>query len=178
VQIDLATFHSGPFSTSGAFSGVVSLTPAQRSMILNGQSYFNIHTAANPGGEARGQIAAVLMSAGGDGYAERPAAVVTTGTALGLFALVGSQLDLNLTYRGLSGTATGAHIHAPANAGGTAGVVVDLKPFTGDYSASGSITGTTELTPAVLVNLIDGLGYINFHTATNPGGEVRGQILR
>jgi len=179
AQIDLAPFSGGAFGTNGGFSGVVQLSQAQRIMILSGQAYFNIHTAANPGGEARGQLAPVLMSAAADGPAEHPAAIISTGTALGLFALVGNTLDLNVTYLTLSGTVSASHIHAPATAADTAGVVLDLAPYNGGaYGVSGSLTGTATLTPSLLGNLIDGLSYINFHTAANPGGEIRGQILR
>jgi glucose/arabinose dehydrogenase len=179
VQINLEPFHLGAFSTNGTFSGSVPLTPAQRNMILNGQTYVNIHTAANPGGEIRGQLASVVLSAGASGAAERPAAVVSTGASLGMFTLVGNRLTLNVVYGGLSGPAVGAHIHAPATATQTAGVVVDFDPFNGgSYGASGSLTGSTVLTPGVLANLIDGLGYVNFHTAAYGSGEIRGQILR
>jgi len=119
------------------------------------------------------------MSAAADGPAEHPAAIISTGTALGLFALVGNTLDLNVTYLTLSGTVSASHIHAPATAADTAGVVLDLAPYNGGaYGVSGSLTGTATLTPSLLGNLIDGLSYINFHTAANPGGEIRGQILR
>jgi glucose/arabinose dehydrogenase len=178
VQIDLAPFNGGAFGASGAFSGVVALTAAQRAMILNGQTYFNIHTAANPGGEARGQLARVLRNAGADGAAERTTAVVTTGNALGLFALVGAQLDLNVTNRTHTGVASDAHIHGPASASANAGVIVPLSGFNGGaFGASGNLAGSTTLTPATLSSLIDGLTYLNFHTAANPGGEIRGQIL-
>ena len=79
----------------------------------------------------------------------------------------------------LFGTATGSHIHAPATVSGTANVVVDFAPFNGGaYGISGSVVGTTTLNATVLGNLIDGLGYINFHTPTNSTGEIRGQISR
>ena len=38
-------------------SGSGSLTAAQASDLMNGQCYVNVHTAANPGGEIRGQLA-------------------------------------------------------------------------------------------------------------------------
>jgi hypothetical protein len=38
-------------------SGSGSLTAAQASDLTNGQCYVNVHTAANPGGEIRGQLA-------------------------------------------------------------------------------------------------------------------------
>jgi hypothetical protein len=37
--------------------GTATLTPAQQKDLLDGKWYFNIHTAANPGGEIRGQLA-------------------------------------------------------------------------------------------------------------------------
>jgi glucose/arabinose dehydrogenase len=179
VQIDLAPFHAGAFGTSGSFSGVVTLTPTQRTMILNGQTYFNIHTSTSPSGEARGQLATVLMSSGADGAAERTTPVISTGNALGLFALVGSQLDLNITYRTLSGSASDAHVHGPASASANAGVILPLSGFNGGaFGVSGSLTGSSTLTATTLASLIDGLTYLNFHTAANPSGEIRGQILR
>ena len=46
-------------------------------MILAGQTYFNIDTQANPDGEARGQLATVLMTSGASGPEERPAPIST-----------------------------------------------------------------------------------------------------
>jgi hypothetical protein len=58
-------------------------------------------------------------------------------------------------------------------------VVLGFGPFNGGaWGAAGSVTGSTMLTPTVLGYLIDSFSYVNFHTATNPGGEIRGQILR
>lgn len=49
-----------PFSnvtgTSGTLSGTIDITADQAAMIRDGLTYANIHTAANPGGEIRGQI--------------------------------------------------------------------------------------------------------------------------
>jgi hypothetical protein len=42
--------------TSGSVSGGGTLTPAQITGMLNGQTYVNIHTSNNGGGELRGQI--------------------------------------------------------------------------------------------------------------------------
>jgi hypothetical protein len=43
-----------PFTSP--FKGSAKLTDAQASDLMNGQWYVNIHTAANPGGELRGQL--------------------------------------------------------------------------------------------------------------------------
>lgn len=77
-----------------------------------------------------------------------------------------------VTYSGLSGPATGAHIHGPAPAGQNAGVVI---PFTGDLNAQ-PLTGERTLTPEQVAQLAGGLWYVNIHTARNPGGEIRGQL--
>ncbi|MFK7736512.1 MAG: CHRD domain-containing protein [Pirellulaceae bacterium] len=45
--------------SSGGFSGTVTLTSAQATEILAGQYYINVHTAANGGGEIRGNFTAV-----------------------------------------------------------------------------------------------------------------------
>ncbi len=52
----LFPFAKIPASTSGAVSGSAVLTAAQETDLMNGLYYFNLHTAANPGGEIRGQI--------------------------------------------------------------------------------------------------------------------------
>jgi hypothetical protein len=36
--------------------GTATLTPDQMKIVMDGESYVNIHTAANPGGEIRGQV--------------------------------------------------------------------------------------------------------------------------
>ncbi|NUZ05493.1 CHRD domain-containing protein [Schlegelella sp. ID0723] len=74
------------------------------------------------------------------------------------------------TYSGLSGPATAAHFHGPAEPGQNAGVVV---PFP---SAASPIQGTATLTPAQEADLLAGRWYVNVHTAQNPGGEIRGQV--
>lgn len=56
VLIDLAPLNGGAFGTSGTLSGSVAVTPAEKAAILGGLTYVNLHTAANQGGEIRGQL--------------------------------------------------------------------------------------------------------------------------
>lgn len=83
-----------------------------------------------------------------------------------------NTLSWKVTYSGLSGAATAAHIHGPAPRGQNAGVVV---PFSGNLSAQ-PISGETKITPEQAAALANGQWYVNIHTAKYPGGEIRGQL--
>jgi hypothetical protein len=81
-------------------------------------------------------------------------------------------LSWKVTFTGLSGEVTGAHIHGPASPGENAGVVI---PFM--TGLSGTITGQTNLTSAQALDLAAGRWYVNIHTVAFPGGEIRGQLM-
>ena len=80
-------------------------------------------------------------------------------------------LKYKITYSGLSGPATAGHFHGPATAGANAGVVL---PFAKPASP---IEGQATLTESQAADLMAGKWYANIHTAANPGGEIRGQLL-
>ncbi len=94
-----------------------------------------------------------------------------TGMAEAWLDKKSNLLKWKITYTGLSGPATGAHFHGPAAAGANAGVVV---PFA---STTSPIEGQATLTAAQAADLMAGKWYANVHTAANPGGEIRGQML-
>jgi hypothetical protein len=82
-------------------------------------------------------------------------------------------LQWNVTYEGLSGPATMAHFHGPAPVGQNAKVQVPI-----DKSALPSpIKGSATLTEQQVTDLMAGQWYFNVHTAQNPSGEIRGQVL-
>jgi hypothetical protein len=153
----------------------VILTPAQLSALRSNQLYLNIHTAANPGGEIRGQIDFPPLSiiTGMDSTQEVPP-TASTGTAT-----ANLSVDINsgavtgsITFSGLTGPATAAHFHqAPAGSNGS--VIIPLSP---PSAASGVIPVSVMMTPAQLSALATNQLYLNIHTAANPGGEIRGQI--
>jgi hypothetical protein len=144
---------------------------------LRGGYYLNIHTAANPGGEIRGQIEMEKdeqFSAVINGAQEVPP-VTTAAVGRGSFNLSQSQdkLKFRAVVSGLSGPITMCHFHQGAT--GAAGpVVLDLMSFVSGNVIEGEVTPT----PAIVTAMLAGQIYINIHTAANPGGEVRGQLVR
>ncbi|WBA42649.1 CHRD domain-containing protein [Hymenobacter canadensis] len=144
---------------------------------LRGGYYLNIHTAANPGGEIRGQIEVEKdeeFVASLSGAQEVPP-VTTNGVGVGTFNLAQSQdkLKFRVVVGGLSGPITMCHFHQGA-AGAAGPVVLDLMSF-----VSGNvIEGEVAPTPAIVTAMLAGQIYINVHTAANPGGEIRGQLIR
>jgi hypothetical protein len=109
-----------------------------------------------------------------DGKSEVPANTSTgTGTADVDYDAATKKLTWTLTYSGLTGPATAAHFHGPAEAGKNAGVKVPIANAT-----SSPAEGSATLTDEQAADLLAGKYYINVHTAANPGGEIRGQITK
>ena len=96
-----------------------------------------------------------------------------TGTADVDFDPASKKLSWKLTYSGLSGPATAAHFHGPAEAGKNAGVAVAIPNAT-----KSPVEGSATLTDAQAADLTAGKYYINIHTAANPDGEIRGQVTK
>jgi hypothetical protein len=129
--------------------------------------------------------------------------VNTPGTGLATVILdpTAQTLQVAATFSGLTSNDTAAHIHCCAPLGTNAGVATTLPAFlnfplgvmSGTYSSvvfdltqpliynPAFITlqgGTIAQAEAALINGIEnGLTYFNIHTGTNPGGEIRGQLL-
>ena len=107
-----------------------------------------------------------------DGKAEvPPTASSATGTADLNYDAASKKLSWTVTYSGLSGPATAAHFHGPAEPGKNAGVAVPIP-----NAASSPVKGEATLTDPQAADLRGGKYYINIHTAANPGGEIRGQV--
>jgi hypothetical protein len=83
------------------------------------------------------------------------------------------KLTWKLTYSGLSGPPTAAHFHGPADPSKNAAVAVAIP-----NPSSSPVEGSATLTDAQAADLMAGQYYINVHTAANPGGEIRGQVMK
>ncbi len=116
------------------------------------------------------------------GAQEVPAVTTNaTGTIVASYSQYTKTLTYRMTWSGLSGNATAAHIHGIGEAGIVAGVLQDFtntsntisKTASGIYNGSLFIDGT-KFTEELL---LAGKYYMNIHTAANPGGEIRGQLI-
>ena len=103
------------------------------------------------------------------------AGVTSSGKGMATASLDTTTKTLTWTvdYSGLSGPATAAHIHGPADPGANAGIVV---PFSGNLASP--IKGSATLTDAQIAQLEAGKWYVNIHTEANKPGEIRGQLVR
>ena len=96
-------------------------------------------------------------------------ASAATGTLNTKYDKTSNKLEYTITYSGL--TPTAMHFHKAEI--GVAGAVEKEVP--GPYSSG--MTGTVTITEAQETDLLAGTWYLNIHTASNPNGEIRGQIL-
>ena len=185
--ITAAHFHYGAPNRSGAVafpltfsgnvvSGALVTSGAFEDSLNNGNVYINIHTAANPNGEIRGQVYYQGAGIGFDGIiegAQEVPAVTTTAKGV-MYAIVRATLD-TLDYivqvNGL--TPTAAHFHKGAT-GTNGGVLVNLAPANAAFP--NAYSGKVALTPALTDALVKDSLYANFHTTANPNGEIRGQV--
>lgn len=105
-----------------------------------------------------------------------PNASPATGTGTVVLNAAQTQITVDLSFSGLTAPATAGHIHGPGGAGTNAAVIF---PFSGVPAAtSGSIPEQTfAITPTQVSYLFSGYLYMNVHTSTFPGGEIRGQLF-
>ncbi|UOQ67942.1 CHRD domain-containing protein [Hymenobacter volaticus] len=196
--ITMSHFHQGapgvagpvvldlmPYISGNVIEGEVTPTPAIVAAMKAGQIYINVHTAANPGGEIRGQLFQETRFISHDARLDA-AQLVPAGTATGKGVAV---LQLNSTFdtlrvrvahTGLSAAPT--TINAYAKGVGQANTPADLIAsvnLTGAPSVFGVIftppTGSSTLGTELINLFLTGGVNLVFTTAANPNGEIRGR---
>lgn len=102
---------------------------------------------------------------------EIPAPKGASGSGTFTATVTGNTIKWRLTFKGLTGRAAAAHIHAAlAGRANPAPAVALCGPCTNGQ------TGSVTASAAVIAKIVGGATYVNVHTAKNPGGEIRGQI--
>ncbi len=173
VKTNLTTAVNG-----NLISTVITGTDLTSEMIgglLTGKYYLNVHTAANASGEIRGQLE-LETDWGFFGMLEGAQEVPPVNTNAQGWIVTSLSKNKEMVhvwavFRGLSGNASAAHFHKAA-VGMNGGVVADLSSHISGNTIVATIPATT-----FADDLIAGNIYLNVHTAANPGGELRAQLM-
>ncbi len=115
--------------------------------------------------------APLMFAATLQGAQEVPAVYDSTASGTATFTLSGDRSRLTYTIMHTLPTVTGAHLHLGL-AGESGGVEVPLT------AGPSPMTGMVTLTATQATALEEGRLYVNLHTASHAGGEIRGQIVR
>lgn len=190
---ELYTLDPAGFDT-GDFSGAFTLTDEEEAALVDDGLYINLHTQNFNGGELRGQVDVDLENdivASGLVLEEAQQAgdvVPPDGPATGAFNVVYDDATNNLLVTGTFAELTSdlfavgpeadaegnpqSAIHLHNGAAGENGPII--RNFTVD--PTGSFIGDFTLTEAEEALLLDDALYVNLHTDTFMGGELRGQV--
>lgn len=166
-----------PLSPAGTntWTGGGTLSGPQLTALLAGNTYLNVHTSMNPGGEIRGQVVpatSTRFTGVLEGSQQVPPVVTAaTGTVVAFLHEPENRLVYVVESTGLVNVIA-AHVHVGA-AGVNGGIIVPL------VGSNGSYCGVSDRLTAADVTALhaDGM-YVNIHTNSNPGGEIRAQLLR
>lgn len=82
------------------------------------------------------------------------------------------KLTWSGTFSDLTGTPLAAHFHGPAEVTKNAPITVHITP------PISPAKGEATLTEAQGAEVLAGMWYVNVHTPSYPGGELRGQVKR
>lgn len=173
VKTNLTTSINGNI-VSALITGSA-LTAEMIEGLLTGKYYLNVHTTANANGEIRGQLE-LEADWGFFGVLEGSQEVPPVNTSAQGWVTASLSKNKEMVHiwavvRGLSGSITAAHFHKAAM-GMNGGVEANFTP-----NISGNTITATVPAATFANDLIAGNIYLNVHTAANPNGELRAQMV-
>lgn len=113
-----------------------------------------------------------------NGANERPTAVTTDATGEAVITIIGNLVSWKVDVVNLSNTNAG-HIHRRHPDSTFGGVIQGISPTTGAANFTGTIAlGSATVHDTVLTIIRAGRAYVNLHTTANPGGEIRGELVK
>lgn len=111
-----------------------------------------------------------------------PVVTGATGNATVVLNAAQTQISISVQFQNLIGTYANSHIHGPAPAGSNAAVKWGFGGVAAGWVFSnanrdGTISNfLAAVVPADVVNLNAGQFYVNIHSTSFPGGELRAQL--
>ena len=126
---------------------------------------------------APSQAAPMKFKANMNGTSEVPPTQTSgTGTVTATYDPATKVLTWEGNFSGLTGPATAAHFHGPAEVGKNAAPAIWISEK--GQNLTSPFKGSATLTDAQADDLQKGLWYANVHTDANKGGEIRGQVVK
>lgn len=176
--IEVELVHSG--DTTGTLSVTATLTQPQEDALMAGNMYANVHTPTHTAGELRAQLTlatnnqAMMLSGKLQGAQEAPPTPSRgTGAAYALVDMSDNSVYLTGSYTGLTTASTLAHVHL-ANPGTTGNPIFPIRHSS---HTAGTVHAVATVTAEQMPSILAGGSYVNIHSSTNPGGEIRGQLV-
>ena len=119
-----------------------------------------------------------VFTASLNGANERPTPVTTTATGSAIITALGHQLSWKVDITSAIDSVTIGHIHRGV-ADSAGGVIQNLSPTPTGIGFTGTVAlGSAVVVDSVLTLMRAGKAYVNIHTKKNPGGEIRGQLVK
>jgi hypothetical protein len=171
-----AAAENGPVThqltpVSAMMTGSVTLTTSEQAALTSDQLYVDVTSMAFSTGEIRGQLTppgATVFIAVPTGAQQVPS-IMSSSTAHASFVL--SEDQANVVFHVVT-SAVPTNVVLERGIGGTTGqIAFPLTP------PGQTIDGTLQLGASDPADLMAGRFFINIQTASNPAGELRGQII-
>ena len=180
-----AATHNVVFGTAtGAPTNVPNLANTTATRIFPAAGTFAYQCTLHSGMTGTVIVQAPAFLALLNGANERPTPNSSTGTGAATLTVNSTTVNYTVAYQGITGPPTGLHIHSPGGVNAVAGVSVNLLTtpltatsgvLTGSFTAANIPNASVSLDSLVTL-LRNGNAYVNLHSTTFGGGEIRGQV--